>query len=262
MSAATSSGTAVPPADEALADVARDALFAPIGGEGLVQQTVRRLGEAIGLGVLREGDRLPPESELAARFEISAMTLRQALAILRETGCIETRRGHGGGTVVTRSTPLPPSAEALARAKGVTAESVRDLTDFRAATSGHAAALAAERATPEEIAALRELVAAMRRAPFERFRQLDSRFHIGIASAARSVRLVTAETDVQRDLLPMLALAGDAPPRLSLKASNEQHAAILDAIELRDPVAARGAMETHVGGTLELLIGLRLGKVR
>lgn len=239
-----------------LAAAARDAVFAPIGGGSLVEQTVRRLGEAIGMGLLREGERLPAESELAARLEIAPMTLRQALAILRDSGYLETIRGRGGGTFVKTSRPLPLPADRTV----LSAEELRDLTEFRVATSAHAAALAAERATDGEVAQLRELEQEMRAArSFARYRQLDSQFHLGIASAARSRRLFEAENAVQRDLLAALGLAGDDPVELSLGPSNASHARIVDALAARDPERARREMETHVRGTADVLVGLRLG---
>lgn len=234
----------------------RDTVFAPIGGEGLVQQTVRRLGEAIGMGYLHEGERLPPEGELAGRLEISPMTLRQALAILRETGYLETSRGRGGGTFVKSSKPFALPDERLT----MSAKDLRDLTDFRIAISGYAAALAAERSTPSDVEQLAELVAGMdRRISFQRYRQLDTRFHLGIASASRSGRLMDAETSIQRDLGSALALAGEKPTKLSLKSSNEQHARIVAAIEAKDRDLARAEMVSHVRGTTDILVGIRLG---
>ena len=105
--------TSVAPQDTsppATPDRLRDAVvFSPIAGPGLVEQAVLRLGEAIGLGMLEVGERLPPEAELARHFGIAPMTLRQALAILREAGYVETRRGRGGGTFVTRVAPPAPA---------------------------------------------------------------------------------------------------------------------------------------------------------
>jgi DNA-binding FadR family transcriptional regulator len=250
-------GTAVEEMPD-IADAAREAVFAPIGGPGLVAQTVRRLGEAIGLGLLREGERLPNESELAARLEIAPMTLRQALAILRESGYLHTTRGRGGGTFVrsARPRPLPEGHEVM------DAEQLRDVTEFRIAVSGHAAALAAERATPGELDQLGELVDSMsRRGAFTAYRQLDARFHLGIAAASRSRRLVSAESDVQRDLLGALLLAGENPADGSLEASNDQHLRILAALRARDPERARAETEAHVRSTADLLVGMRLGMV-
>src|SRR3990172_10650871 len=104
---------------------ARALVFSPIGGEGLVEQAVCRLGEAIGLGLLEVGERLPPEAELAERFDIAPMTLRQALAILREAGYVETRRGRGGGTFVCRAIPPTPTRAAGGRLRDPTGERLR-----------------------------------------------------------------------------------------------------------------------------------------
>lgn len=240
--------------------LARDAILAPIGGTGLVEQTVRRLGEAIGLGILEVGERLPPEPELAERLGIAPMTLREALAILREAGYVETRRGRGGGTVVRRAVPPPPPEEARGRLERLTVDDLRDLGDFRTAVSGAAAALAAERAEPAEVESLRELVAEMAGAdPWPAFRRADARFHLAIASAARSPRLAAAETAVQVELRELLSLIPHPPE--SLRVSNAQHRAIVEAIAAGDAGLARARTEEHARGTGDFLVGLRLGRV-
>src|ERR671931_1223300 len=121
----------------------------------LVEQTVRRLGEAIGLGLLEVGERLPSEAELAARLAIAPMTLREALRILREAGYLETRRGRGGGTFVRRSIPQAPAREARRHLARLTVEELSDLMDYRVAVSGSAVALACERRTDADLTALR-----------------------------------------------------------------------------------------------------------
>src|SRR5436305_5682640 len=137
--------------------LARDVGFAPVADGAVVEQTVRRLGEAIGLGLLEVGERLPPEAELASRLAIAPMTLREALRILREAGYLETRRGRGGGTFVRRSLPQPPAREARRNLARLTVEELADLMDYRVAVSGAAVALAAERRTGADIAALGQL---------------------------------------------------------------------------------------------------------
>lgn len=239
---------------------ARAVFFSPIGGQGLVEQAVRRLGEAIGLGLLEVGERLPPEAELAEHFNIAPMTLRQALAILREAGYVETRRGRGGGTFVLCGVPLPAEQTATARLASLTADDLRDLIDFRRLTAGAGAALAAERAGAAEIEELRTLVEQMAAPPaYDDFRRADSRFHLVIASAARSPRLAAAEMQVQADLAELLALIPHPPEALRL--SNGQHRGVLEAITRRQPETARALMETHAAGTGDFLLGLRLGKV-
>jgi len=240
--------------------LARDVVFAPLADGALVEQTVRRLGEAIGLGLLEVGERLPPEAELASRLAIAPMTLREALRILREAGYLETRRGRGGGTFVRRAIPQAPAREARRHLERLTVEELSDLMDFRVAVSGAAVALAAERRTESDVVALERLVERMAALDsFRPYRRLDHRFHIAVASAARSPRLVAAETAIQADLAKLLRLIPESAEMLHV--SNEQHRELLDAIRAGDADRGRGVMETHVRGTGDFLVGLRLGKL-
>jgi DNA-binding FadR family transcriptional regulator len=240
--------------------LARDVVFSPVADGALVEQTVRRLGEAIGLGLLEVGERLPPEAELASRLAIAPMTLREALRILREAGYLETRRGRGGGTFVRRSLPQPPAREARRNLAKLTVEELSDLMDFRVAVSGAAVVLAAERRTDAELDALDGLVEQMAALDaFPPYRRLDHRFHLAVASAARSPRLVAAETVIQSDLAKLLRLIPESAEMLHV--SNEQHRELLAALRARDTARARVVMEAHVRGTGDLLVGLRLGKL-
>ncbi|MFM7144995.1 MAG: GntR family transcriptional regulator, partial [Actinomycetales bacterium] len=62
---------------------AREVLLGPIEARGATEQIVRRLGEAIGSGVLAPGERLPPEADLARMLDVAPMTLRQAPRVRR-----------------------------------------------------------------------------------------------------------------------------------------------------------------------------------
>ena len=81
------------------------------------RRSYARIGEAIGSGVLEPGERLPSEGELAARLAVAPMTLRQALAILRDAGFVETRRGRGGGSFVARTRGMRCRRRARHRAR-------------------------------------------------------------------------------------------------------------------------------------------------
>lgn len=238
---------------------AAEIALGPVVAEGAVERIVRRLGEAIGAGLLAPGERLPSEQELAARLDVAPMTLRQALAVLREAGFIETRRGRSGGSFVRVDAPAsvaapdgePPSAAAL-----------RELTDWRRAVSGEAAALAAVRARRTEAARLAELAGAVEAAVDERaaYRLADARFHVAIAELARAPRLVVAETELQGELAELLAFApGPAGAR---RVSQSGHAPIVAAISAGAADAARAAMVAHVEATHDWIVGLRLGRLR
>ncbi|MEO8850932.1 MAG: winged helix-turn-helix domain-containing protein, partial [Allobranchiibius sp.] len=65
------------------------------------EAVVGQLATAVRLGVFADGEQLPPERELSERLGVSRMTLRDAIAALREAGLVQTTRGRGGGTFVT-----------------------------------------------------------------------------------------------------------------------------------------------------------------
>lgn len=235
-------------------DLVRDLILSPISSGGLVAQTVRRLGEAIGLGIFEIGARLPSEAELAEQLGISAMTLREALAIMRETGYVETRRGRSGGTYVTELSSSVSERVARERMSSVTAEFLADLTDFRIAIGGEGAALAAERATPENITELHRLHELMDSAEtFAEFRQYDAAFHVTIASCSGSRRLARAETDLQAELTPLFSAFSVGPH--AFKTTNDEHREILNAIEAHDADTARRLMRAHMTSSAQGVLG-------
>src|SRR5215813_15127437 len=75
-------------------------MWRPVRGGNAFEITVARLAQAIRLGMVADGERLPPERELAERLQVSRVTLREAIGALRDTGYLESRRGRSGGTFV------------------------------------------------------------------------------------------------------------------------------------------------------------------
>lgn len=225
----------------------------PIGG--LVAQTVRRLGEAVSLGIFPVGERLPAEADLAERLGISAMTLREALAIMREAGYLETRRGRTGGTYINPHALTIPERDRLAGSPPLSVEFAHDLTEYRIAIGAHSAALAATRATAEEREELRRLIEEVEVAQqFGEFRKSDASFHVLIASCSRSPRLVKAEADLQTEINQLAKGAFEVGPHWR-HATNDEHREILAAIESGSPELARERMTAHLRSTLEAVEG-------
>ncbi|MEV0380417.1 FCD domain-containing protein [Nonomuraea sp. NPDC050643] len=230
------------------------AVFAPVGGAGRVDAVVRRLSDAIALGLLADREQLPSEAELAARLGVSTVTLREALMALRQQGLVETRRGRGGGSFVR--TPREPP-EPGARLRAFTVDELRDLGDHYAAIAGAAARLAARRALPGDVAPLWRSLDDMARADSTAaLRRLDGRFHIEVAAASQSARLTQEEIRLQADIGPLLWLPYDEPGRHD--EATAQHRAIAEAIRHADPGLARDLAEQHVLDAIERLIELRL----
>lgn len=242
--------------DNGVSGAARHAAFAPLEDGGRAEVVARRLGEAIVLGLLRDGEQLPSESELAAQLRVATVTLREALSTLRHEGLVETRRGRGGGSFV-RS----PAEGSLDRQRAALRElrthELREIGDQQFAVSGTAALLAAERAGPDDVAGLRRLTDQLANAttPGDR-RRADSRFHIEVAAAAQSTRLTRQEIALQAEIGELLWIpSGEAVPHADAVA---EHLDIVRAIEDGDGPSARSTAERHVGRGIERLIEFHL----
>ncbi len=245
---------------DATPPTARETVFAPLRVEGAVERIVRRLGEAIGSGILRPGEGLPPELELAELLAVAPMTLRQALAILRDAGYVETRRGRGAGSFVAADIEVPLGSAGRLPSLA----ELRDLMDWRRAVAGEGAALAAERADDAARAAIVAAAGAAEAAAFGDFsayRLADSGFHLAVAEATGSARLVAAETAIQAVLGAVMAALPGKDSSRALAASTLGHAPILAAIARSDVEAARAAMLGHVEATWDWVVGLRLGRL-
>jgi DNA-binding FadR family transcriptional regulator len=242
-----------------VADLTGVPVWRPVRGGNAFEITVARLAQAIRLGLVAVGERLPPERELAEHLRVSRVTLREAIGALREAGYLESRRGRSGGTFVVHAGPQAdpaggpaPDAGTLAREMG---EQLHDALDFRRVLEPGGASLAAGR--PLSAAQRSRLVgcltASRSRDPATR-RVNDSRLHLAIAVASGSESVAAAVADVQLRLDQLLA----AIPviRRNLDHSDVQHARIVDAILAGDPQVARLTMEEHCDGTAELLRGL------
>ena len=210
---------------------ARNAVFAPVGdGSARSEAVARRLGGAIALGLFGDGEQLPSEQELATSLGVSTVTLRDALAELRDKGLVVTRRGRGGGSFV-RTAPEGLHRLAAERHAELSVTDLRELGDVHAAVAGTAARLAADRASATEIERLRDLAKRMRDAEDEpSLRRLDGRFFIELAAAAQSVRLTLQEIDLQSELslLPWPWPAGSATAQETSRGREAVVAALRD----------------------------------
>lgn len=228
--------------------LAHEALSRPVRGGNAFEETLARLLQLIRLGLVGPGEALAPERELAARFEVSRDTVREAIRSLAEAGYLESRRGRYGGTFVCD--PLPVAGGDPV--PSVTPAELDDILTLRAVLEvGAARAAAARTLTAVEReslgARLRELAAAE---PGD-YRRLDSRLHLTIAELSGSPSLVSLVADnrmrVNRmlDMIPLLA------PNIAH--SNEQHELIVWSVLTGDADQAARAMAEHLDGSQSLL---------
>jgi GntR family transcriptional repressor for pyruvate dehydrogenase complex len=215
-------------------------------GSRLTQQIILQVCELIREQRLASGDRLPAERILADRLGVSRPSLREALTALEAAGVIESR--HGGGTYVRDFSEVGVTSP-LAIALATTDDIVGDLLDVRIIFEPLVTAQAALRALPDELAAIQRnldetygLIDAPDGA--ERLLLLDRQFHTEIAKASRnrvSLRVLQLFNELLYDVRRHFVAETDRRLR-----TWERHAAIVAALDARDPHAARDAMLVHL----------------
>ncbi|MDP9028181.1 MAG: FCD domain-containing protein [Actinomycetota bacterium] len=230
-------------------------LIAPVPAGGRGREIARRLEDAIRLGVLEAGARLPSETVLAEQFNVSPLTLREALALLRDRDLVKTRRGRGGGTFVLASTRK--SDEHLSEVlRAMSSQEMQDLGDHRAAVSAAAARLAASRALDEDLEQLRRSLTSFDPdGTIGELRRADCRFHIEVAVAAQSPRLTEAEMSLWTQVGDLVWYAVAFGERMRVV---EEHAEILRAIEQRDASAAHRLALLHADDETRRLLAHRV----
>jgi DNA-binding FadR family transcriptional regulator len=235
--------------DASFSAQASSALLRPVRPGNAFEDTVERLLQTIRLGVLRPGESLPPERELATRLGVSRDTVREAIKSLADAGYLVARRGRYGGTFL--SDELPANTDG---ADGISREVIDDALRLREILEVGAARMAAARTlTASDREVLWSRLNEVRDAKLEDYRRLDSRLHLAIAEAAGCPSLVPLVAENRMRLNGFL----DQIPLLSrnIAHSDEQHEAIVMAILAGDGEAAAVAMRAHVAGSSALLHG-------
>lgn len=214
----------------------------------LTEQAIATIRRLILSGELAPGSRLPPENELAALVGSSRNTTREAVATLAAARVLNVRRGDG--TYVTSLRP-----ELLLHGIGsavdlVPDENLLELVEVRRALEPAATELAALRATPEQLAAIREqfdLMVAAGADP-ERLVTHDTAFHALVAEASGNATMGAVLSGISSRTLRVRVWRGLVDDSAHQRTVAE-HETILAALTARDPVLARAAATVHVATT-------------
>ncbi|MCP2361288.1 DNA-binding FadR family transcriptional regulator [Nonomuraea thailandensis] len=224
----------------------------PVRAGNAFEETVERLLQAIKLGVVPPGHKLPPERELAVQLGISRVTLREAIRALSDAGYLDVRRGRYGGAFVTYVPPKPDAGDLRQAVNEMGMAELSDALTFRLAVEcGAAQVLAASELAEDRRAVLTRRLAELNGAGLEDYRRLDTAFHLSIAELTGSTLLATTCADARSRVSDLL----NAIPMLQVNLDHAavQHQAIVDAILAGDPEAARQAVAEHLEGTAALL---------
>ncbi|THF47821.1 FadR/GntR family transcriptional regulator [Allorhizobium terrae] len=211
----------------------------------LYQQVADQIRQFIAGSGFGPGTRLPSERDLAQQLGVSRPSLREALIALEIDGTVEIRMGSGVYVALERENPI-----VVTESFG---ESPSELMQARIVIEGSTTLLAASRMEAATLATLRGIIEGMRneiaqgRHPLE----LDRQFHLTIvAQSGNSVleRIVGSLFDERYS--PLAERLQDRTESLqSWQEALDEHEAILNALEAREPLLAQAAMQTHLGAS-------------
>jgi DNA-binding FadR family transcriptional regulator len=201
----------------------------PLQRQQLVDQVIQRLREAIVLGQLTPGLKLPPEPALMRQFGVGRSTIREAVRALAHAGLVEVRQGDG--TYVRTSRPEPePLIDQLRRARVVEVHEVRRALELEIAR------LAALRRSEQDLVRLRAALAERRvrleRGEAEAMLDADLAFHLAMAQASGNAVLAelyaSFATALRASLSEFVDLTG------LRRGSQEQHEQLAEAVAAGD----------------------------
>jgi len=220
----------------------------PIKPKRVSDQVFEQLRELIYRGELKPGDQVMPERELSLALGVSRTTVRNAINKLVVLGLLEQKQGQGTFVRSPEARDRHPLALAMEN-EGATLE---DLLEVRMGLECNAAALAARRASEEDIDVLKQSLAKMETAFREKGDNIepvvDASFHMAIAHATKNpvhIHLMKHFSDfLFMGIKENLRLLYEDPDNID--AVVEQHRNIFQAIQRRDPEMASSAMRLHI----------------
>ncbi len=221
-----------------------------IDHDSVSEEVMAQIEGIIIAGVLKSGQQLPPERELAEQTGVSRPKIRAAIQKLEERGLLIVKHGEGTFVAALTGTALSPAMiDLFARHP----EAFSDYLEFRREIEGFAAFLAAQRATSEDMAIIEQILDEMAdansAADAGRELKLDVQFHGAIVDATHNMMLVHTMASIYELLARGVFMGRNMGGYLDLSrrsALMEQHQAIGRAILLRDPQGAATAAEEHI----------------
>jgi GntR family transcriptional repressor for pyruvate dehydrogenase complex len=222
-------------------------IFQKIKNPKLAEAVIKQIEDLILQGVLRPGDQLPAERELAQHLDVSRPSLRDAIKELEKRGLLTTRRG--GGTFIgdVIGSVFAEEFVYLFRSND---RAIADYIEFRKDIDLIAARHAAERATDadkEILSRIHEaLCLAVEQNDSDKVVRYDTEFHIAVVAAAHNIVLLHTMRSILEQMVPLFyQRLPREPEKAMLNDIVTQHGEILQAIVDRDPEAAQKAVEVH-----------------
>ncbi|MGC2637467.1 MAG: FadR/GntR family transcriptional regulator [Acidobacteriaceae bacterium] len=207
----------------------------------ITAKLIARIKNLIATGAISPGAKFPPERELAKEFGVNRASVRQVLKVLEIMGVLSQRVGDGTYLSESAETILNEPIDFLVLLDDL---SQHELFETRLMIEPELTARAAERATAEDIATLRNAIFAMERSKSTRERlNADMAFHEAIFRASGNRICHLLFKGIHRTLLMSM---GQLSERVTVEHPLKFHRRIYAAIRERNPEAARLAMQEHI----------------
>jgi GntR family transcriptional repressor for pyruvate dehydrogenase complex len=224
-------------------------LYKVVSSNRMSEAIVEQIRGLIRTEQLKPGDRLPSERDLGERMGVSRVTIREAMRVLEAGGLIEIRVGARGGAIVTSpsSTKLGTGLADLISLSPLTAAEV---TEARQIFELGIIPLVVERATDDDIAELRQMVAEHQSAlkNGEYGMALSAAFHVRFGACTHNAAVEMLVHSFHGPLLMSLREAQVAAPLMGHRGTNE-HRDLVEAVARRDVQQAEEIMRTHLSRT-------------
>lgn len=220
----------------------------------LYERVAEKMALLIMDGVWRPGDKIPPERELAQGFGVSRTVVREAVKVMEAQGLLEST--SGSGVHVRQADPdiVSRSIQTYLQLTDPTDVEMK-IIEVRRVLETEIAALAAQRAMPEQIQEMREICREMRAQTdsAQTLAGLDFQLHLLLARATRNDLFEMLLSPLMEQLheyyLAVWGKYGERP----LKIVFDQHDALIDAVATGDAEAARAAMATHLAYSSQVM---------
>jgi len=221
-------------------------LFQSVRGQSLAARIVDQVVEALFAKKLKAGEFFGTETQLAEMFKTSRVPIREALGRLEALGVVNIKTGAGGGATIAQGAP-DRFAIALAIQFMLVGVTPAELFDARIAIECRGAELAAQNATPDELAGLRAHFDQIAKGGGGRAAlQRILAFHAAIVDASHSRPLMTLMHALETALLNLYLEALPARSELTSRRFFPSLEGILKAIEARDSEGAFQGMRRHL----------------
>ena len=219
----------------------------PVKKVNISDQVYEQLKEQLINGVWKQGDKIPSENELATLFNVSRVTVRQALSKLITLGLLETKLGEG--TFVKEITPGVCMKEMIPYIY-LNKDSFREVLEFRLVIEVETARIAAKKITEKDIARLEKCYNKMMnyKNELQNYVYEDLEFHTIIAKSTKNSLIIQVNNIVREIIRETIK---NVTEEIGVEVGLKYHKLLIDSFRRKDAEMAKNMMYEHLQQALE-----------